>query len=76
MPKPTLAAPYDKLESDMIETMIAGLKVYRPDLKYPESASDMAGCARALMRMFVIKRRPLALDRLPLEDDSEGKGNG
>jgi hypothetical protein len=48
-----------QLESDIIETMLAGLKQWRPDLSYPESASDMQGCVRALMIMYDVKRRPL-----------------
>lgn len=49
-----------KLESDVIQTMMAGFKDFRPDLNYPESYSDMTACVRALLRMFEIKRRPLA----------------
>ena len=40
--------------------MLAGLKEWRPDLEYPESFSDMQGCARAVLRMFEIKRRAIA----------------
>lgn len=60
MPKPSLTVEYQALESDIIETMIAGLHEWRPDLDYPESYSDMSGCVRALFRMYEIKRRPLA----------------
>ncbi len=62
MPKPRLREPMRTLETQMIETMIAGLHRGRPDLKYPESHSDMMACARALLRMFEVKRRPLAVD--------------
>lgn len=60
MPKPFLHPDDARLESDIIETMLAGLKEWRPDLSYPESHSDMQGCVRALFRMFEIKRRPLS----------------
>lgn len=59
MPKPILKKPYDILESQLIQTMLAGHHEWRPDLKYPQSDSDMAGCARALMRRFDIKQRPV-----------------
>ncbi len=62
MAKPLLVEPYRSLQSAMIETMLAGLHEWRPDLSYPESHSDMEGCTMALMRMFEIKRRPIALE--------------
>ena len=61
MPKPSLAEPYSTLEHELIETFIAGHHEWRPDLSYPESYSDMQGGVRALMRMFDIKRRPVAI---------------
>lgn len=63
MPKPHLLPEYAALEREIIETFLAGHHEWRPDLPYPESHSDMSGGARALMRMFEIKRRPVALDR-------------
>lgn len=68
MPKPTLKEPLHSLEHEMIETFLAGHHLYRPDLSYPESHSDMQGGIRALLRMFDIKRRPLAVD-LSYEED-------
>lgn len=65
MPKPRLHPKFSQLESDIIETLIAGLHEWRPDLGYPESHSDMAACVRALIRMFDVKRRPIALSELP-----------
>lgn len=59
MPKPPLYSEESQLEHDLMETMIAGLKEWRPDLDYPESMSDLSGCVRAVMRMFDIKRRAL-----------------
>lgn len=56
MPKPPLKPPLDRLESDIIETMVAGLKLWRPDLNYPESHSDMQACVRGLFRMFQVQR--------------------
>ena len=59
MPKPDLIPEQAILETQMIETMLAGLHNWRPDLGYPESHSDLQACARGLMAMFEIKRRPL-----------------
>lgn len=67
MSKPKLQAPLDALESDVIETLLTGLKEWRADLRYPESHSDMQGCVRALLRMYEVKRRPIALSALPLD---------
>jgi hypothetical protein len=61
MPKPSLNEQYSKLENDIIETLIAGHKEWRPDLDYPESYSDMQGAVRGLLRMFEVKRRPISL---------------
>ena|SRR5436309_2895773 len=66
MPKPRLKPEYESLERDIIETMLAGLKQWRPDLKYPESHSDMQGCVMALLRMYEVKRRPIALNEKDL----------
>jgi hypothetical protein len=62
MPKPTLKPEYQQLCHDIIETFVAGHKQYRPDLAYPESHSDMMAGAHALIQMFDIKRRPIAID--------------
>jgi len=59
MPKPFLKEPDATLEMQLIETMLAGFHEWRPDLDYPESHSDMQGCARAIMRRYDIKTRPL-----------------
>ena len=61
MPKPRLTTEYERLEDELIETFLAGHHEWRSDLPYPESHSDMSGGMRALLRMFDIKRRPLAL---------------
>ena len=50
------------LESDIIETLIAGHHECRPDLQYPESTSDMQSAVRALLRMFKVERRPIAIE--------------
>lgn len=68
MPKPQLREPHATLESELITTLLAGLKEWRPDLDYPESYSDMQACARAALRMFEIKRRPIAVS-LPIHCD-------
>ncbi len=59
MPKPFLWPETAALESDLVATLLAGLKEWRPDLAYPESHSDMQACVRAALRMFDIKRLPL-----------------
>lgn len=59
MPKPPLHGDLAHLECDIIDTLLAGLKQWRPDLRYPESHSDMQGCVRALLTMYEVKRRPL-----------------
>jgi hypothetical protein len=69
MPKPILKPDAEKLCHDIIETFLAGHKQWRPDLSYPESHSDMMAGAHALIQMFDIKRRPIAIE-LPIE----GKG--
>ncbi len=59
MPKPRLTDELAALESEIMAVMRAGLKQYRADLDYPQSASDMEGCIRALFQMYEIKRRTL-----------------
>lgn len=59
MPKPRLIRDQEILEKQIIETMLAGLKEWRPDLGYPESHSDMQAAVRGLLRMFDVVRRPL-----------------
>jgi hypothetical protein len=62
MAKQKLKDPMDKLEADIIETLLAGHREWRPDLAYPESYSDMQAAVRGLLRMFDVRRRPLAID--------------
>jgi hypothetical protein len=62
MAKRRLKEPTRQLEADIIETLIAGHKEWRPDLAYPESHSDMQGAVRGLLRMFEVRRRPLPVD--------------
>jgi hypothetical protein len=62
MPKQELKEPSSTLEKQLIETMLAGHYEWRPDLFYPESYSDMQGCARALLRRFDIVMRPLDVE--------------
>jgi hypothetical protein len=74
MPKPSLIKEDARLESEIIETLLAGLKEWRPDLGYPASHSDMQGCVRGMMRMYHVERRPLAAP-LRLECNiCEGRG--
>jgi len=68
MPKPTLRPAEQQLANDIIETFLAGHHEWRPDLSYPQSHSDMMGGAHALIRMFEIKRRPLAIE-LPTQEE-------
>lgn len=56
--KPELAA----LEMDILETLLAGHKQWRPDLAYPQSHSDMQAAIRNLLQLFEVKRRTLPYD--------------
>lgn len=69
MPKPRLKEPYNTLEGEMLNTMRAGLREWRPDLDYPQSTSDMQGCIRGLFQMFDIKRRALPLNIKEIESE-------
>lgn len=68
MPKPSLNDKDETLCHEIIDTFLAGHHAWRPDLSYPESHSDMMGGAHALIQMFEIKRRPLAI-ALPVKKD-------
>lgn len=70
MPKPTLSREHENLCNQIIETFLAGHHEWRPDLPYPQSHSDMMGGAHALIRMFDIKRRAIAID-LPVKKDDQ-----
>lgn len=61
MPKPSLTEPQRTLENQLIESMIAGLHEWRPDLYGPESYSDYQACARGILQMFEVKRSPLPI---------------
>lgn len=69
MPKPPLAEPMATLEGQIVDTLLEGLRGWRPDLSYPESHSDMEACVRNLMRMFKVERslKPIPL-RYPCDD--------
>ena len=75
MPKPTLIPEQQSLQSDLLETMLEGLRRWRPDLAYPESHSDMQACVMAVMSMFEIKRRPLAVPLKVPCHECEGLGH-
>ncbi len=62
MAKSFLRSPFAELASDLIETLIAGHKQWRPDLDYPESHSDMQGAVRAVLQKYDVKLRPVPLD--------------
>lgn len=59
MPKQRLSKDLDLLETQIIETLLAGHHEWRPDLSYPESHSDMQGAVPGLLRMFEVRRLPL-----------------
>lgn len=61
MAKSSMKPEFNILEKQILETFLAGHKEARPDLSYPESHSDMQSGIRALIVMFDIKRRPIAL---------------
>lgn len=60
MAKPQLFERDEVLESQIIATMLEGHHLYRPDLDYPQSHSDMQAAVRGLLKMFKVERRPLA----------------
>lgn len=68
MSKAQLAEPFSTMESEIIDTLLAGHKEWRSDLAYPESHSDMQGAVRGLLRMFEVKRRTLPFE-LPIHCD-------
>lgn len=61
MPKPLLKEPNQTKAYQIIETMLAGLHEWRSDLDYPQSHSDMMGCVHALLKMYKVERRPIAI---------------
>lgn len=61
MAKLSLTPELAILEQHIIETLIAGLHEWRPDLNGPISYSDWQGCVRGLLTMYDVKR--LALPR-------------
>lgn len=75
MPKPSLHKDQAVLEQQLIETAMAGLKLWRSDLDYPESYSDMQACIRGLLITFEIKRRPLPNPLHLICDGCEGLGH-
>jgi len=75
MPKPSMIKEDAILESQIVDTMEAGLKMWRPDLSYPESYSDMQACVRGLLMAFEVKRRPLPKPLKLVCDACEGIGH-
>lgn len=76
MSKRLLSPELQALENQIIETLIAGHKEWRPDLAYPESHSDMQAAVRGLLRMFKVERLPLARELTYARDaDSAGAGH-
>jgi hypothetical protein len=71
MAKSTLKPEFEKLEQDILATFMAGHLMDRPDLSYPQSTSDMQSGIRALLVMFEIKRRPIALPYAELYPKTE-----
>lgn len=71
MAKRSLKPELSALEQDLLETFLAGHHMYRPDLLYPESHSDMYGGLRALIKRFDIKPRPIPLDWADMYPDSQ-----
>ena len=72
MPKPPLTEPQRTLENMLIESMIAGLHQWRPDLYGPESYSDYQACARGILQMFDVKRAALPI-KLKVEEHSNDR---
>jgi hypothetical protein len=75
MPKPFLHSDDARLERELIETMLAGLKQWRSDLNYPESHSDMQALVRGILCTHEIKRRPLPVPLRYMCNECEGLGH-
>ena len=61
MPKPRLKEPAQKLETNIIETLLNGLHRWRPYIHYPESHSDMQAAVRELMALYDVTEKPKPL---------------
>ena len=57
MPKPPIRA--ELYASDIIETLLAGHHLWRSDLSYPESHSDMTGAVYGLLLKYDVTLRPI-----------------
>ena len=68
MPKAPLKEPFRTIESELVRTMMAGHQTWRPDLRYPESHSDMQACARAILQRFNVEMLPLDRE-LPIDEE-------
>ncbi len=55
---------YRELMSQMLDTFMAARHG-----QYPQSHSDLEVCLGSLIKMFEIKRRPIALDRLHMTEE-------
>jgi hypothetical protein len=75
VPKPSLTPDLAHLETEVIETLVAGLKQWRSDLRYPASWSDWQACVRGLLVMFDVKRKPLPKPLSSPCPDCEGLGH-
>ena len=64
MPPPRLNL--ELMAGDIIETLLAGHHVARPDLRYPESHSDMTWAVIGLLQKYDVKLRPLPRPRKDL----------
>lgn len=73
MAKPALRAPFAELEAEIIRTFLAGHHQWRPDLRYPESHSDMAAGVRALLKRYDIQPHAVPLDWRELEEPNHGR---
>lgn len=65
MSKSKLKEPYQTIENEVIQALLAGHHRWRPDLEFPESWSDMQAAVRGLLREYEVSRRPLIIE-LPL----------
>lgn len=69
MAKPSLTAPFQRLESEIIYVLMRGHAKWRPDLAYPESYSDMQAAVRELLENYEVvplkDRRKLTLEGEP-----------
>lgn len=74
MPQAPLIDEQKVMASSMMSSFMAAFKQFRPDLDYPESASDMQAGFRGVLRMFNVSRASLPNQLWTPCPDCDGTG--